>query len=425
MASCTQVETLFQAYIDGELEGAQRLILEQHVAECSACAHKLRLQQKMCAELFEVFSAERLDRDLTQSVIEHLPEMEGGAQDIAGVNWRAKHPASRLGRLGRWVPAAALVILVVTAAIIKMYWPDRVAPPYSVGVMLYSDGDVTAVADGTYRRERVTVASYVEPGRRYETGEDGRFMAGLTGETTIKANNNTRLRIEDERGLRIEKGEVWLDVGHDGRLFRVDVPGGVVTVFGTALNLRVNANETTVTVEEGEVQVENSRGFRLIGAGEELRVAQGREPSEPRRVNAAATASWARGIEADDMALGLLASLSASHGYTAQLSAKDVFLVDMSSSGGRLEIVGLRLSWDPAMGSANYASYHIYGYDEHMKPVFKGFVDGRVFNDEERYYDLSIDEGPLRGLNVLTVRAAPDPAGGEPVNGLQVAALVR
>ena len=60
MASCTQVENLLQAYIDGELGHSDRVILEQHVADCPACAALLRRHQRACAHLFEAFGEERL-----------------------------------------------------------------------------------------------------------------------------------------------------------------------------------------------------------------------------------------------------------------------------------------------------------------------------------------------------------------------------
>ena len=92
MASCTQIDNLLQAYIDGELGASERVILEQHLSDCAACAGLLRRQQRSSAALFEAYSAGRLTRDLSNQVLNHLPELESDREDVENINWRAKHP---------------------------------------------------------------------------------------------------------------------------------------------------------------------------------------------------------------------------------------------------------------------------------------------------------------------------------------------
>jgi len=64
---------MLQAWMDGELGQAERVILEQHVAECAFCTATLRRHQRSAAMLFEGLSDFRLKRDLRQSVLEIRP----------------------------------------------------------------------------------------------------------------------------------------------------------------------------------------------------------------------------------------------------------------------------------------------------------------------------------------------------------------
>ena len=47
------------AYVDGELAGAAVLRFEQHIKECAACAHELRLQRQLLCTLEVAFNDQR------------------------------------------------------------------------------------------------------------------------------------------------------------------------------------------------------------------------------------------------------------------------------------------------------------------------------------------------------------------------------
>ncbi|HEO71910.1 MAG TPA: hypothetical protein ENN80_11660, partial [Candidatus Hydrogenedentes bacterium] len=140
MASCTEVERLFQAYIDNELGHSDTVILEHHVAECPACEVLLHRHQQACAELFEGFAEVRLQVDLSARVLEHLPEMEHNAAEIRALNSSAKRSAGHERNRWYWaaqmVPAAAVVILLVLAVTIVSQWPGAPSgDPDIIGVV--------------------------------------------------------------------------------------------------------------------------------------------------------------------------------------------------------------------------------------------------------------------------------------------------
>ncbi|MCC6145082.1 MAG: zf-HC2 domain-containing protein, partial [Candidatus Hydrogenedentes bacterium] len=74
MASCTQVESLIQAFLDGELADSERIILEEHVSHCGGCEGLVKRQRQSAAILYEAFREDRLDVDMTSNIMAHLPE---------------------------------------------------------------------------------------------------------------------------------------------------------------------------------------------------------------------------------------------------------------------------------------------------------------------------------------------------------------
>ncbi|MFP4191750.1 MAG: FecR domain-containing protein [Candidatus Hydrogenedentota bacterium] len=429
MASCAQVEALIQAYLDGELEASGQVILDRHVAECASCARKVRQQQAAAAELFEALRSERLTQDLQEVVLAHLPEMERPPQDMSDINWRAKHPSASLARWGRRVPAMVAVMLLLTAALVKVYWPEPPLPAYSVGVVLQSMGRVTTFDSASTERSPVPVAEGVLAERSYETGANARLMLALAGQTRIKLNQQSRIRVEDERRVRLEQGEIWMDVGHDGRLFRVTVPDGVVTVFGTAFAINVDRDQTTVSVEEGHVQVENSEGFRLVHPNEQVRWAAGEEPPLAQKADIGPVTAWAQAIVPDSEAENVYqAQLAASSERPTELAAKEVFLIDVMQGGRRWDISSLRISWDgPLPPDQTYSGYEVYVYDQDMQPVTKEEVDGNMFtnarNAGDEYIDLPLENKVHDGIKMLTVRLAPTQEDALTAPDLEVSAL--
>ncbi|MCC6488352.1 MAG: zf-HC2 domain-containing protein, partial [Candidatus Hydrogenedentes bacterium] len=124
MASCTKIASGLQAYLDKELGHSERLILEEHVAQCPECAAALRDLHTASAMLFEALAPDRLTRSLRQEVLEQLPVMDKAIEDIDAINWRAKHPHSWTERTARLVPAAAIVLLVVLTIILRFSYPE-------------------------------------------------------------------------------------------------------------------------------------------------------------------------------------------------------------------------------------------------------------------------------------------------------------
>ena len=382
MASCTQIDTMLQAYIDGALGQAERVILEQHVGECGACQRTLRQQQRTSAMMFEVFSDQRLGRDLSKSIRENLPELEFGPVDVVDLNMRAKHPSPWRETALKLVPVAAAALLIVMGMVIREYWPQPSASGDAFGLVTYEKGHNSRYAAVDNAESKARLKTFVMPGDVYETSKDSQMMLTLEGPTQVRLNEQTRVRVYDHRKMRVERGEVLLDVARDARLFKVLTPTGTVTVYGTSFDVAVTDSETRVAVEKGEVMVEhaeNEGAFRELRPGQEVTVRDARSPmrvvevSDPSSISA-----WAREIEADTEAADLFANRIQPR-HKPQFTPKLDIWQDYSPSGMYQSIDHVTIEWEPVEPGLEIASYDVFVTrmgDSRQNSLFRGRIDG-------------------------------------------------
>lgn len=408
MASCTQIVNKIQAYVDGELSPAERVICDQHFAECPACSKSLRSAQRLSALLFEAFSEHRLSQSLSQRVVDHLPDIGGESLDLEGVNWRAKHPLELQSRLAKLVPLAAAALLLILGVLIKNEWPTKAPSESVIGVVLNATGDNTFVRSAKTQRETVALEEFVEGQQYFETSVAGKLMIALVGNTFVKMNENSRMLIEDERRVRLEKGEIWLDVGRDPRLFRVSTPEGNVTVFGTAFNVEVSENALTVTVSRGDVQVEDKEGrFQPLQIGQQVRIIPGQGPTKPVPVSVETVTEWSESIKPNERAARVFEEYITQRTDQSELAAKAVYMVDISEARNR-GIRAIRLDWEPVSGGSTYCSYDIYVYDDKLRPLFKLPLDQSVFiAGDNASVQIDVPGDPIRNVDILSIRLVP------------------
>lgn len=410
MASCTQIAYKIQAYVDGELSQSQRLICDQHFTECRQCRALVQEHQRLSASLFEAFADFRLVEDLSPRILDHLPVRYSTSDldDLAVLNWRAKHPQETIRWIARSMPVAAAVLIVVLGAFIYGQWPREVQAGHAIGMVVQAHGAATYVSHTAVERENVSVAQFIEPNDRFETGAAGAIMLALAGQTTVKMQSNTRVSVDSERVIRVESGEAYMDVGHDDRLFKVRTALGTVTVFGTAFNVRVSDNAVTVTVTRGTVQLDNNNGhFQPLGAGEQATIVGNGVPSAPVRVDTVELTKWAASIVPDERADRLFRTMIVARGGNAELAAKAVYLVDVSSV--QTAIRAIRLEWTPEIGGGAYCNYDMYVYDEYLEPLFSHrLTAAELAGARNGILTVDVPGAPIEGKSVLSIRLVPN-----------------
>lgn len=411
MAACTQITNRLQAYVDGELRSSERVVLEQHVEECRDCRSQLRQVQRGSALLFEVLSEVRLDRDLVQYTMDHLPELEHPAVDVAGVNFRAKHPTLMRERFVRLLPIALAVLLVFLAAVLNNNWPAPMMALDTVGIVSYSQGDAFRIEEGSTDRDDAVLRTFASPGDRFETGDNSSLMLKLLGPTEVRVAGGTRILIHDDRKLSVEKGRVFLDVAGNKRLFRILTPTGDITVFGTSFDVRVDAQRTTVVVMEGEVQllsVADESVFSIVRAGQTASVSPEQTSIRPGPADVAVLTEWARHITADEEAEAIFASRISPLQVVSEVSGRSGFYVN--TLGKPLEAI--IIEWEPTSPFSAYTSYEMFVYNDRNEPLFRSRLDGSLFSDPHvTSYEIENTGNRREKLKHIFVKFVPEEGG--------------
>jgi len=407
VASCAQIESLIQAYIDGELGASETAILEQHISECRGCASVYKRQKSTTALLFENFAEHRLDHDLAPMIMAHLPEMEPN-------HWRASHDVTLRTKQQResifslrfFAPVMAMAVLLVLGILLALSWPpENSAELRAVGMVTHEDGKILCGQETSTQRRRVVLKAIVRENERFETDENASLMIALAGPTMLKVDKNTRVKVANERELDVEIGQIWLNVCKDQRSFRVTTPSGDITVFGTVFNVEVTPDSTVVTVENGRVQVSNNVAFTQLEPNQQTQLVLEKKPLGKVAVDAHGLMQWAESIQPDPDAHQVFMTIIKPQDMKV-LRAEQVFVVDTSSHA----VHSITFEWKPDPAAKHQCGYNVYVSDDQMNPLFKGHIPGSVFQDEERStYELTIPDGvPIENKSVLHISVVPD-----------------
>ena len=136
----------------------------------------------------------------------------------------------------------------------------------------------------------------LEPGDSLDT-RMGRALVELQAAGRAFCNRNTWIVLEAAR-LRLCRGEVCCEFERGAAGFEVATADGVVRHLGTRFSVKVLPSGTTVTVEEGEVEVENDQGRARVSEGFRVWLRKGHAPSRPREADAAGAVAWTRKLYA-------------------------------------------------------------------------------------------------------------------------------
>lgn len=406
MASCKQIEIMLQAWIDNELGHAERVILQQHLAECKACTALLHRYQQTSAFLFECFNEHRLRRNLRNSILENLPDMN--PLRIAVHDHKSQSNVVKAHWVARYVPAVAVVVLVLLGALLYNAWPvPPGAPGPAVGLVTLVSGEVESIS-GSDPDEQV-FQSPVVCGQHFQTGDNSRLIVTLRGPTHVKVNANTLMGVADDRQIRVDSGEVCLDVARDTRTFSVETPSGVVKVLGTIFAVSVSPEKTVVTLKSGRVQLDNGAASMELAPGEQAEMSRNSDAIHAVRVDAGQVMAWADSLNPDLAAYQLFAS-EIQMRPPEEMPAEQVFVINTASNNRRRAITSFFLTWEPAAQVAGgHCSYDMHVYNDAMQELFQHRIDGAVFEDASQpSYEVKVPQAPIADVNVIHIKLTPN-----------------
>jgi len=255
--NCEHALALISARIDCELSPIDEAALQAHLGECPACT--------VAAEAFEL-----QDADLRYAFGERRAEASVVAERVA--ERLPRRPASA----GRWRRRARPVVFAATlaAAIVALVWFLAVQSNPPVGPGLPPETAPESLAGLTPRpRPAVPPAPVLALGGSIQTKAGERRRLALPDGSVLYVNQDTTVKLDQERHLTLIAGEVFVEVRPMSLVegvgpFVVQTPKRELTAVGTKFAVRADAATTGVLVTQGYVVASGHDG--LIPAGSEL-----------------------------------------------------------------------------------------------------------------------------------------------------------
>lgn len=276
---CSQWEQLISEYLDGELSREDGERVERHLLECKSCAEffkNIKADGEAVAEAFD------LPRLTTAAFADRVMEA-------------VRRPARRHKR---WPWAIATIAASIVVAFLML-------PSDNIGSVTRIMDRSGARADGGVELVQADTVADAKMGSAIKRGDiistsAGRvvFVRLKTGDEII-INHDSRVIFAgaepDHRGiLDLAGGEAFVRAAKGKGAFAVRTPAGTATVLGTQFGVAFDGPGrcTVLTVVEGVVRFHNSRGEKLVRAGQQSVASVEDAPSQPKTVDAHALTAW-------------------------------------------------------------------------------------------------------------------------------------
>lgn len=366
MARCSQIESELQAYLDGELSRSKELIVEEHLSSCIHCKTEFEQLRKGNAYLYESLSPYKLNESLDEHIMKRLPELDTSYNQTHQITLRVKHQDESPYSFTNLFPYLALAAMTILGVFIFVSWPHReISETQKIGVAINIEGNSSIVENDL--SSTINNLTPLKNDNYIETKENSIVYTYLMGNTILKLAENTRIRILDERTVNLEKGKVNFDVGKSKKVFRVNTPQGVVTVFGTQFQIEVDSTQILTTVLKGEVTVETANKFVVLKENQQVLLKNNIFASEILSCNAKAIVAWADAIKPPEHILQKIATyLPSSESLPMATPASQIFVVPIQQK----EISFLVFQWDKQK-LVNNSNFTIYASDDELKPLFR------------------------------------------------------
>jgi predicted anti-sigma-YlaC factor YlaD len=251
---------LLSPYIDGELGGRRREIMEAHVSQCAGC-------REACDQMR--FAARAIS-GLSIPVESAAPFSPEGAS-------RAR--LGRRARASRLLMSPASAALAVAAAVLcgLWYYTHPSNSPWEVERLAGSP-----VID----REPVGEKGRLAEGEWLETDDASRARVKVGGIGQVEVEPNTRVQLVEtrmtEHRLALERGKLQANIWAPPRLFFVDTPSAEAVDLGCAYTLEVDyAGAGLLHVTSGWVAFEREGRESKVPAGASCVTRVGAGPGTP------------------------------------------------------------------------------------------------------------------------------------------------
>ena len=211
-----------------------------------------------------------MNDDLRDDTVERLIRIAGprpavpadvAARVRANVHqtWRAEVDARRTPSRFLWtLPLAAAIATAIILTMTRA--PQTPVQPWVVAHVERVTGTAPGLVAGAPINARSTIGI-----------ASARASFRLPDGTSIRLDQNSRVRFDTPHRIALDRGAVYVDAKHSG--IRIQTPFGIVCDVGTRFEVRVTDSAARVRVRDGEIAVASHHARR----GEQLEVTRGGE----------------------------------------------------------------------------------------------------------------------------------------------------
>jgi len=226
---CHAVQDNLELFLQGDLPPNEAARVEAHLSDCPDCQSELAHARNLLAGMDELIIRRSAPRDVADQMLDRL---------------ESRAPATASRRWPRILAFAAAAAILVAAGL--LLWPrgERDEKPAPAGVQLLA--------------------------------------------CTVRPMGATTYTVTGPRRIRLEEGELFLDVQGAAEPLVVETPAGTATVLGTRFyidtrqekdtDMKLTRAVTTVLVVSGMVQLANQHGLTVGHRGEALYAATDSAP---------------------------------------------------------------------------------------------------------------------------------------------------
>lgn len=271
-------EEKLNAYIDGELEYAERESLEAHVATCGDCRRALDALRAQDADLGAAFA---VPRERTREAAERVPFREPSRR---GFGWVAIPIAAAAGFLIAWLvrrPAEDPRIERLERELAELR--ARRPEPKPMARLEVATGAVEVSSGGDWRP--LATGGGVPAGTRVRTIGPAKCSLVCDDGSEVRLNANTEVGFQAPRSFDLSRGQIYTVVAPAPSKFEVRTAQAAIEALGTSLDIshvartsethekkEAGENVTTLVVLEGKARF----GGRTVDRGQRCRIVDGR-----------------------------------------------------------------------------------------------------------------------------------------------------
>jgi ferric-dicitrate binding protein FerR (iron transport regulator) len=302
---CDEVRELLLLYVldRGDLSLDERWAIERHLEDCDGCRDEY--EQTMLVNDALVANRDELAKESVFKDSKHENEVAQLSNDEADfLQFQAKMDRAiarrkKADKQKQWVqlrPAVKTTSMVAACVVVGFgvfFIASQLMKPQNNLSPIASKQNLSPV-----KIELISGSSTeVIPAGQTIVADNDLKTLRINGNRQMVLNVGTELSMEPYNlgcVVKLDKGEIYTEVEHDGKPFMVETSRGRAVITGTIFNIKANSEKVDLAVIEGSVRFESEKGIVNVNGGYQSSIASSLEPTEPVACDVMQIAEWAK-----------------------------------------------------------------------------------------------------------------------------------